>query len=115
MASELTRMPRSASSSSTSRWLRLNRKYSQTAWLMISAGKRWRRYKAGSTGTARCYLAPLHLNLSTPGGRHAAAHHRLQHRQVQAVVVTQVAERLGLLFAHPHAQMAQSTHPAVQG
>lgn len=40
MASQLTRTPRSASRPSISRWLRWNRKYSQTAWLMISAGTR---------------------------------------------------------------------------
>ena len=34
--------PRSASRSSTSRWLRWNRTYRQTAWLMRSPGKRWR-------------------------------------------------------------------------
>ena len=33
-------MPRSAKISSTSRRLRLNTWYSQTAWLMISAGNR---------------------------------------------------------------------------
>ena len=37
----LTTMPRAASISSTMRRLSGNRKYSQTAWLMISAGKRW--------------------------------------------------------------------------
>jgi len=36
----LTMMPRAASSSSTMRRLRGKRKYSQTAWLMTSAGKR---------------------------------------------------------------------------
>jgi hypothetical protein len=46
--------------------LGLNRKDSQTAWLMISAGKRWRWYRAGSTGTARSYPAPRLANLSTP-------------------------------------------------
>jgi hypothetical protein len=35
-------MPRAASISSTMRRLRGNRKYSHTAWLMTSAGKRWR-------------------------------------------------------------------------
>src|SRR5919204_3996277 len=33
---------------------------------MISAGKRWRRYRAGSTGTVRSYPAPRLANLSTP-------------------------------------------------
>jgi hypothetical protein len=34
-------MPRAASISSTMRRLSGNRKYSQTAWLMTSAGKRY--------------------------------------------------------------------------
>ena len=37
----LTMMPRAASISSTMRKLSGKRKYSQTAWLMTSAGKRW--------------------------------------------------------------------------
>jgi hypothetical protein len=37
-----TTMPRSSSISSTSRRLRGNRKYSQTAWAMIWGGNRWR-------------------------------------------------------------------------
>jgi hypothetical protein len=37
----LTMMPRAASISSTMRRLSGKRKYSQTAWLMTSAGKRW--------------------------------------------------------------------------
>src|SRR5712692_6666166 len=41
MTSEVTITPRANSTSSTSRKLRQNRKYSHTAWLMISAGKRW--------------------------------------------------------------------------
>ena len=37
----LTTMPRAASISSTMRRLSGNRKYSQTAWLITSAGKRY--------------------------------------------------------------------------
>ena len=44
IASYDTTMPRSARRSSTSRKLRVKRWYSQTAWLMISGGKRCRRY-----------------------------------------------------------------------
>lgn len=38
----MTRMPRAASISSTIRRPSGNRKYNQMAWLMTSAGKRWR-------------------------------------------------------------------------
>jgi hypothetical protein len=41
MASYDTITPRANRISSTSRQLRQKRKYSQTPWLMISAGKRW--------------------------------------------------------------------------
>jgi hypothetical protein len=41
--------PRSARSSSTSRRLRLNTRYSQTAWLMISAENRWRYCGSGGS------------------------------------------------------------------
>ena len=53
--------PRSASRSSTSRKLRVNRWYNQTAWLMISGGKRWRRYR-DSIGQ----LSPTAVNLTMP-------------------------------------------------
>ena len=56
-----TVMPRSASRSSTSRKLRANRWYSQTAWLMTSGGKRWRRY---SDSMSR--LSPTAVNLTMP-------------------------------------------------
>ena len=52
MASGDTVMPR----------LRANRWYSQTAWLMISGGKRWRRY---SDSMSR--FSPTAANLTTPG------------------------------------------------
>jgi len=42
MVSYVTVIPRSARSSSTSRKLRQKRWYNQTAWLIISEGKRWR-------------------------------------------------------------------------
>ena len=45
----LTWIPRCASSSSTSRKLRLNRKYSYTAWRITSAGSRWRLNEIGFT------------------------------------------------------------------
>ena len=54
-------MPRSASSSSTSRKLSVNRWYNKTAWLMISGGKRWRRY-SDSIGQ----LSPTAVNLTMP-------------------------------------------------
>jgi hypothetical protein len=57
-------MPRSSSISSTSRRLRGNRKYNQTAWAMISGVKRWRLSLTG-------LLVPdhLHRSISCPGYR----------------------------------------------
>ena len=54
-------MRRSARRSSTSQKLSVNRWYSQTAWLMISGGKRWRRY---SDSMSR--LSPTDVNLTMP-------------------------------------------------
>ena len=61
MASYDTVTPRSARRSSTSRKLSVNRWYSQTAWLMISGGKRWRRY---SDPIGR--MSPIAVNLAMP-------------------------------------------------
>ena len=41
--------------------LRVNRSYSQTAWLMISGGKRWRRYS-----DSRSRLSPTAVYLAKP-------------------------------------------------
>ena len=46
-ASWVTMMPRANSNSSTSRWRRQKWKYSQTPWLMISAGNWWCVYGLG--------------------------------------------------------------------
>ena len=54
-------MPRLARRSSTSRKLSVNRWYSQTAWLMISGGKRRRRY---SDPIGR--LSPTDVTLTMP-------------------------------------------------
>ena len=49
-----TQIPRAANISSTIRRLEGNRKYSQTAWLITSGGKRWRRSRRSrARGTAR--------------------------------------------------------------
>ncbi len=47
MVSWLTMIPRSACKSTTSRKLRLKRKYSQTAYSMISGSKRWPLFCSG--------------------------------------------------------------------
>ena len=49
IVSQLTSIPRYASSASTSRKLGLKRKYSHTAWRMTSAGNRWRLNEIGFT------------------------------------------------------------------
>ena len=51
-------MPRSARSNSTSRRLRLNTWYSHTAWLMISAGKRWRWCGSGGCVIPQSHSSP---------------------------------------------------------
>ena len=51
-------MPRSASRSSTSRKLRLNTWYGQTAWLMIWAGKRCRLCGSGGDFMLPVSLVP---------------------------------------------------------
>src|SRR3954454_3588725 len=68
-------MPRAANISSTMRRPSGNRKYSQIAWLMISAGKRWPAYgeRAGVAiplgYPARSATAsPSARNLTVPGG-----------------------------------------------
>lgn len=49
-----TQIPRAANLSSTIRRLKGNRKYSQTAWLITSGGKRWRRStRSRARGAAR--------------------------------------------------------------
>ena len=49
-----TQIPRAANLSSTIRRLKGNRKYSQTAWLITSGGKRWRRSRRSrAQGAAR--------------------------------------------------------------
>ena len=61
MASRDTVRPRSARRSPASRKLRVNRWYNQTAWLMISGGKRWRRYSDSIR-----QLSPTPANLTKP-------------------------------------------------
>ncbi len=50
-------MPRSSSVSSTSRRLRLNRIYSQTAWAKIEGGNRCRVFLMESVCIAAIYVA----------------------------------------------------------
>src|SRR4051812_9831940 len=61
-------MPRAASSSSTMRRLSGNRKYSQIAWLMISAGKRWPAY-GERAGVAIPLGYPAHSATASPSAR----------------------------------------------
>ena len=62
IASYDTDTPRSASRSSTSRKLRVKRWYSQTAWLIISGGNRWRQYR----DFIGPIVSPTGVNLTMP-------------------------------------------------
>jgi transposase len=61
-------MPRAASISSTMRRPSGNRKYSQIAWLMISAGKRWPAY-GERAGVAIPLGYPAHSATASPSAR----------------------------------------------
>src|SRR3954454_5600654 len=61
-------MPRAASISSTMRRPSGNRKYSQIAWLMISAGKRWPAY-GERAGVAIPLGYPAHSAPASPSAR----------------------------------------------
>src|SRR4051794_35582054 len=61
-------MPRAASISSAMRRPSGNRKYSQIAWLMISAGKRWTAY-GERAGVAIPLGYPAHSATASPSAR----------------------------------------------
>src|SRR4051794_21619073 len=61
-------MPRAASISSTMRRPSGNRKYSQIAWLMISAGKRWPAY-GERAGVVIPLGYPAHSATASPSAR----------------------------------------------
>src|SRR5215218_7408626 len=64
----LTMIPRAASISSTMRRPSGNRKYSQIAWLMISAGKRWPAY-GERAGVVIPLGYPAHSATASPSAR----------------------------------------------
>jgi hypothetical protein len=62
---------------------------------MISVGKRWRRYRAGSTGAVGSYMAPSVVNLSTPWEEQATRPLEGRTKGGTLTVIAVSVERLG--------------------